>query len=543
MASISRGNTRHVKSFADGDVDEAEVEIGEPAVQISHKRVGLAREVHAAFPLPWNCTKIASSMVSIGTVGSNGPLMRRRLAVGSLECHSRSFNWSSAWLAQNNAMLRRRFFLALTLTLAAAAGAAQNRIDVVTPAAPELAPYGRFAVGVRTVRALDPGRPDIVNAKAGEATGRYDRPLTLEVWYPSALAAGQAPGGEYRVLTRDPKIQATLVGRAVRDAAPQLNGAPFPLVMISHGYPGNRFLMSHLAENLASKGFVTVSIDHTDSTYDDQKVFASTLYNRPLDQLFVLREIARLAAPASGSFLSGLADPAQTGIVGYSMGGYGVLNVIGAGFSTPSVTLPAAPPNRLLTERTAAHPAYRQTIDPRIKAAIAIGPWGMPAGFWDADGLRGIRTPVLFVAGSADDVSGYERGTRALYEGAVNADRYLLTFLNAAHNAAAPYPAPKEVVPTDGAPSSAFSHYADPVWDTTRMNNILQHFATAYCERYLKGDASKQAYFEVVPKGSEAVFAMDRDNRPQATHTYWKGFKRGTAVGLMLEHKAPAPAQ
>ena len=59
-------------------------------------------------------------------------------------------------------------------------------------------------------------------------------------------------------------------------------------------------------------------------------------------------------------------------------------------------------------------------------------------------GLKGIRTPVMFVAGSVDDVSGYEKGTRAIYQGAVNADRYLLTFINANHNAAAPYPAPAE---------------------------------------------------------------------------------------------------
>lgn len=437
-------------------------------------------------------------------------------------------------------MFRHRLFvLALTLTLAAAAAAAQNRIDVVTPAAPELAAYGGFPIGVRTLTVVDRQRPDIVNTKAGAATARYDRSLTLEVWYPATLTDGQTPGGEYRVVTRDPKVSATLTGQAVRDAAPARAGAPFPLVIISHGYPGNRFLMSHLAENLASKGFVTVSIDHTDSTYDDQKAFASTLYNRPLDQLFVLREMARLAAPASGSFLRGLPDTDRTGIVGYSMGGYGVLNVIGAGFSAASETMTTAPPNRLLAERTAAHPEYRKTLDPRIKAAIAIGPWGMPAGFWDAEGLRGIQTPVLFVAGSADDVSGYERGTRALFEGAVNADRYLLTFVNAAHNAAAPYPAPREVTPTNGAASSAFAHYADPVWDTTRMNNILQHFATAHFDRHLKGDETKKAYFEVVPKGSEAVYAMDRDNQPQATHTYWKGFKRGTAVGLVLEHAAP----
>jgi predicted dienelactone hydrolase len=418
--------------------------------------------------------------------------------------------------------------------LAVSLTAEQNRIDVVAPSAPELAAHGPNPVGVQTLRAVDPGRPDILRTRPGERTVRGDRSLTLEVWYPAALSSGQTTGGEYRAVTRDPKIAATLRGLAVRAAAPA--AGPFPLVIISHGYPGNRYLMSHLGENLATKGYVAVSIDHTDSTYDDQQAFASTLYNRPFDQLFVLREMARLAAPGSGSFLSGHVDVSRTGLVGYSMGGYGVVNVIGGGFSQASVTLPAAPPNRLLAERTAGHPAYASTIDSRIKAAVAIGPWGMQGGFWDAEGLRGIRTPVLFVAGSADDVSGYERGTRAIFEGAVRADRYLLTFVNANHNAAAPYPAPVEVM--QPAAAGAYAHYADPVWDTVRMNNILQHFTTAHFDRYLKDDASKRAFFEVVPQGKDAIYAIDRDGRPQPEHTYWKGFKRGTAVGLILEHRA-----
>ena len=221
-------------------------------------------------------------------------------------------------------------------------------------------------------------------------------------------------------------------------------------MIISHGYPGNRYLMSHIGENLASKGFVTVSIDHKDSTYDDQKAFGSTLYNRPFDQLFVLNEIDRLGKKGSGSFLAGLVDASRSGIVGYSMGGYGVVNVIGGGYSKASETGNTAPPNHLLAERGAANPAYQKSIDPRIKAAIAIGPWGMQGGFWDAEGLAGIKTPVLFVAGSADDVSGYEKGTRAIYQGAVNADRYLLTFVNANHNAAAPIPAPAETYRASG---------------------------------------------------------------------------------------------
>jgi predicted dienelactone hydrolase len=385
-----------------------------------------------------------------------------------------------------------------------------NRIDLITPAAPELAAYGPHAIGVRTVQATDRNRPDVLNTKEGGPIARYDRTLTLEVWYPAVLAAGQQAAGEYRTITRNPAVSTTLHGRAVRDAAPA-RAAAFPVVIISHGYPGNRYLLSHLGENLASKGFVTVSIDHKDSTYDDQKAFGSTLNNRAPDQLFVLNEIDRLARAGSGSFLAGLADTSRAGLVGYSMGGYGVVNAIGG---------------------STVNAAYRVSGDPRIKAALAIAPWGMQTGVWDAEGLKGIRTPVLFVAGSVDEIAGYEKGTKAIYTGAVNADRYLLTFINAGHNAAAPYPVPAEAM-TDplstratsplGA-ASPFGHYADAVWDTTRMNNILQHFATAFFDLHLKGEREKQAFFDLVPNGKDGA---------------WKGFKPRSATGLMLEHTAP----
>jgi predicted dienelactone hydrolase len=405
--------------------------------------------------------------------------------------------------------------VALFMWFAGPASGQTNRIDVVTPLAPELAAYGSLDIGVRMIQVVDRNRIDILNTKNGAPAAHADRPLTLEVWYPATLAAGQAPGGDYRVVTRDPVVMATLHGKAVRDAAPAKAAEPFPLVIISHGYPGNRFLLSHLAENLASKGFVVASIDHKDSTYDDQKAFASTLYNRPFDQLFVLNEIARLGRAGSGSFLSGLVDATRTGLVGYSMGGYGLVNTIGGGFSAAADSNTGAPPNHLLAERGAANPDYRRSIDPRIKAAIAIAPWGMQNGFWDADGLKGITTPVLFVAGSADTVAQYEKGTKAIYQQAVNADRYLLTFVNANHNAGAPIPAPAETYAySETLKSYPFEHYADAVWDTTRMNNILDHFATAYFDLYLKGEEDKRAYF-----GAD-----------------WKGFKPRTAAGLVLEH-------
>ena len=104
----------------------------------------------------------------------------------------------------------------------AAIHAQNNRIDTVAPSAPELAAHGPLAIGVRTIQVTDTNRPDIVNTKEGAPTARYDRTLTLEVWYPAMLAAGQKSGGEYKVITRDPSTTATLYGQAVRDAPPRL---------------------------------------------------------------------------------------------------------------------------------------------------------------------------------------------------------------------------------------------------------------------------------------------------------------------------------
>lgn len=421
-------------------------------------------------------------------------------------------------------MVRSRLLAPLVFCLAFAStvAAQTNRVDTVAPMAPELAAYGRYAIGVRTLSATDRNRIDIVHTRDGGPTARADRRFTLEIWYPASLAPGQRPGGDYTVVTRDPSVTATLHGKAVRDAAPLASDGAFPLVIVSHGYPGNRFLLSHLTENLASKGFVVVAIDHPESTYDDQQAFASTLYNRPFDQLFVLNEMARLADRSSGSFIAGLVDVSRTGLVGYSMGGYGLLNVIGAGYSDASVAANGAPPNHLLQDRAASNPEMRKPVDPRIRAAIAVAPWGMQTGFWDAGGLAGIHTPVLFVAGSADAVAGYEGGTKAVFEGAVNADRYLLTFMNANHNAGAPIPAPAETYAySERLKSAPFVHYADAVWDSVRMNNILDHFATAYFNLHLKQQAEMASYL-VAPASGDL-----------------KGFQARTSVGLLLEHRSP----
>ncbi|GAA4394751.1 hypothetical protein GCM10023187_00900 [Nibrella viscosa] len=395
------------------------------------------------------------------------------------------------------------------------------------PDAPELAPRGAYSVGVRTLKLTNPGQLDILRAKDGNLP-TYDRPLTVEVWYPARIPQGQTELTQYEQvmgLTNNPQrpiIPYTFPGRALRDAEPNAQGGPFPLVIVSHGYPGSRYLMTYLTENLASKGYVVVSIDHTESTYRDVGNFSSTLLNRPLDDLFVLNEIARLSAKDSRSFLAGLFNPNNTALIGYSMGGYGVLNVGGAGYSPQAVGMfkQLAGGSDAISVRAAGSPALTAPVDARIKAIIAFAPWGMERGVWDAEGLKGLRLPTLFIAGDKDDVSGYEKGIRAIYEGATNADRYLLTYVNARHNVAPNAPAAAVLKP--GLPLNEYMHYAEPGWNERRINNINQHFITAFLGWHLKGQ-DNQKYLNVPEKVTDGV---------------WPGFKP-RAVGLEMRHAKP----
>lgn len=427
----------------------------------------------------------------------------------------------------------------LLATQAFAAGHAQNRIDGQRPDAPELAAYGGQAVGVRTLQIVNPGQIDLMAVSAAEPLPDpapvYDRPLTVEIWYPAA--AGATGATTYEATIRDGATTVALHGRAMRDAAP--GDGSWPLVILSHGYPGNRYIMSHLGENLASKGYVVASIDHTDSIYEHAATFSpvsfgSTLVNRSFDQLFVLEEMARLSA--GDGFLSGRVDTDNTAIIGYSMGGYGAVITAGGGLTQGAVDLPFGAPHGLLGVHKAGSDSHAALPDARVKTAIAIGPWGLNFGLWDAEGLSGVQVPMLFMAGSVDDVSGYENGTRGIWQGVASVDRSLLTFDNANHNAAAPYPAPqegREVSPALG--FAPYDHYADAVWDTVRMNNIAQHFATAWLDLHLKGDADKAAYLDLIPNSNDGVFALEDNGAPKPEHTYWKGFANRTAKGLRFE--------
>lgn len=396
------------------------------------------------------------------------------------------------------------------------------------PDAPELAARGTYGVGVQTINLVNKDQLDVLSIKEGKGE-RYDRPITIEVWYPALVPEGDIEIETYtQVLGRNgtadrPVTPFTFKGRALRDAVAFKDNAKYPLIILSHGYVGSRFLFTYLGENLASKGYVVVSIDHTDSTYKDAANFTSTLANRSLDQLFVLNEVDRLSSTGNDSFLAGLVDTDKTGLIGYSMGGYGGLNTCGAGYSAGALGFfkSMTGGSDALDKRGMDSETYKNSIDQRIKAFVALAPWGMANGVWDANGLAGLKTPTLFVAGSQDDISGYEKGIKAIYEGAVNSNRYLLTYINARHNVAPNPPAPDTMKP--GLHIDEYLRYADSVWDMRRINNVNQHFITAFLGINLKG-ADYKEYLNV---------------EPDANTGNWKGFKPRTSIGMELLHATP----
>ncbi len=427
----------------------------------------------------------------------------------------------------------RHLMLAAAATLACAAPAlSENRIDLIRPDAPELAARGPHPVGVRAASFTDPDRIDVIATTATGTPPTAERTLQAEIWYPAT--DGTEPGTTYDTILRDGVTPTTLTGSAARDADPA--DGSFPLVILSHGYPGNRYLMSHLAENLASKGYVVVAADHTDSTYDDMGAFASTLVNRAVDQRFLLDSMAGLEDE-----IGAITDADTTAVVGYSMGGYGAMIFGGAGLSQTAIdrTEPERfiPPQKLLSRLAAGSADHADLVDPRIKAVVAIAPWGRQHDFWDAEGLGEMTKPLLLVAGSDDDVSIYD-AIRQIFDQTTATTRHLLTFDHANHNAAAPIPAPTEAwAMSESLGRAPFDHYADPVWDSVRMNNVLQHFTTAFLDIHLKGDDSRAPFLDLVADSADGVWSVDDAGAPDDVHSYWAGFPDRSAKGLMFETK------
>jgi predicted dienelactone hydrolase len=411
----------------------------------------------------------------------------------------------------------------VTLSLAIVSAAAQ-----ASPAdAPELAHAGPYAIGFASETFAPPA-----------SGSRLGRRLAVDIWYPAApdatapkiVYAGALTGEDgHDVAFTDP-------GSAVRDAEPL--GGSFPLVVLAHGYGGTPVAMSWLAENLASKGYVVVGPHFEDPPITDLAEFAIPLARRPLDIAYVADEAARRARAGLGPLRS--ADASRTVLIGYSMGGYGVLTDAGARLDPALATMTHGD----VAPYVNGAPDAKALTVANLKAVVAISPASRfgPVQAWGDTGLAAVTAPTLFVVGDADRLVGYDPGVKTLFDEETAAPRYLLTFENAGHS-----------IGMNAAPASMRGRlwdqdwFEDPVWRKDRVEAIQLHFITAFLDLYVKGEADKRAYLDVAqPLSNAGVWparpgeAYDRYSPGTPPITLWKGFQREHAAGLELRFRAPA---
>lgn len=422
---------------------------------------------------------------------------------------------------QYRVVLLKLYALMLVLIAASFAVQAQSTPEQLYPPIPDdlrpsSAQAGTFPVGVRTVELVHSNQLDLNTQQ------RAARKLTVELWYP-------ANGMHHNTATTYPSMTKShqpfvIQGSAYRHAE-LATATKLPVVVLSHGYPGNRTLMFYLAEHLASHGYLVAAVDHPHSTYGeiDQKNapyqgFLNTLYHRSRDQQFVLQTLREHAHPDL-LFLKDHIDGHSAAVIGYSMGGYGALNTIGGCYAFTAQHITAFTG----VKEGAANQALQQTlnscaggqtpatvkVDPAWKAAIAIAPWGGQHQLFSKSALQQLAVPVMFWAGDQDEVSGYQ-GMRSLYEMAGSKQKYFLTYQHAGHNIA-PHPAPA----VSRTLASDFAHYHEASWASDTINNINRHFALLMLDCHVK-----------------AISAQCEQLKIQAPSALWPGYRKGLPTGL-----------
>jgi predicted dienelactone hydrolase len=408
--------------------------------------------------------------------------------------------------------------------------------------APELARPGGDAVGVRTLHLIQPGQADVLAFDAAKgAAPAADRHLSVELWYP----AHPAPGAPQVVYTGSlsseppaPPAHFSIPGIAVRDAP--ASGTNHPLVIVSHGYGNDPVAMTWLTENLATKGYVVAAIRHEDPPITERSKFPGPLMRRPLDIAFVARTLQSMLGADHA------VDSSRTALIGYSMGGYGVLTAAGAVLDPDGGAVKMVP-GGLMRPFARGGTQQDSLVVAGVRAVVAISPaGGGTLAAWGRDGLRAIRAPLLLIAGDEDRTVDYASGARAMFDMAAGAQRYLLTFKGGGH-ALGLNPAP-----------DAMRHklwdqdwFEDPVWRKERINAINAHFITAFLDRHLKGDETRAAYLDVaIPQSSAGAWpagtaglAYDAYSPGTGDITVWRGFQRNHAAGLELRRADAGPAQ
>jgi dienelactone hydrolase len=217
---------------------------------------------------------------------------------------------------------------AAALAAAASATAMQHSPRLTMPAL-----TGPDKVGTIVHHLIDRSRPD-PSFRSGH------RELMVQVWYPADAGRGAyapyMPRGAATIMERVVHVPAGTVSRIrtrARLAAPAAAGR-HPVLLFSPGSTEMRSDATALVENLASEGFVVITIDHTHESqlvaFPDGQIVRGTFVDtgpasnlravrvRVADVRFVLDQLASLDRRG---LLARRLDLTRVGMFGFSLGG------------------------------------------------------------------------------------------------------------------------------------------------------------------------------------------------------------------------------
>lgn len=222
--------------------------------------------------------------------------------------------------------------------------------------------------------------------------------LPINIWYPTRDVPSTTWFGPYAMCV---SIDATPVKGRGR------------LIVISHGSKGNHLGHRDTAMHLAAQGFTVVSPLHPHDNYlDDTNSGTPDLWR---DRPFHIKQAldAVLSEPVLGAHLC----PTNIGIIGFSLGGYTALALLGAKASVsalvehrnryPEDMLPVAPDaaaislDDLKTLTAADNVDFSDAFDKRITGAVLLAP--MCALFSDTAFSR-VSAPIALYCAEQDKV-------------------------------------------------------------------------------------------------------------------------------------------
>ena len=206
-------------------------------------------------------------------------------------------------------------------------------------------PGGPYAIGTEVRHLVDPTRLETLSREV-----HGPREVMIQLWYPAASPRAAQPDKSSiarrwlgRLVERPPVRPAPLLNAPIASAQPK-----YPVLIFSPSWHGQRDQNRFQVEELVSRGFIVVGIDHPYSSTltifpDGRKARAGSedffdlssaaalaqsitwigrvLEVRVKDIELVANELEKAAADGSGDRFSGRLDWKRLGVFGYSFGG------------------------------------------------------------------------------------------------------------------------------------------------------------------------------------------------------------------------------